>query len=62
MRAHSGAKGMGIATSAEGASARLDQASLALYIGKITWGQYNQQRKEIARIQAEEASKILAAR
>ncbi|WP_157610279.1 hypothetical protein [Variovorax sp. Root434] len=38
MRAHSGTKGMGIATSAEGASARLDQASLALYIGKITWG------------------------
>jgi hypothetical protein len=62
LRTHGGAKGSAIATSDETVSARLDQASLALYTGKSTWGQYNQQRKDIARAQAEEASKILTAR
>jgi hypothetical protein len=62
LRAHGGAKGLAVAIYAEGASARLDQASLALYTGKSTWGQYNQQRKDMARVQAEETSKILAAR
>lgn len=62
LRAHGGAKGLAMATNDEVMSARLDQASLALYTGRSTWGQYNQQRKEIARAQAEQATKILTAR
>lgn len=61
-RTHGGAKGAALASAADKATAQQDQQSLALYTGKTSWGDYNMQRKEIARTQREELAKISAAK
>lgn len=62
LRQYGGEKGALMAMAGDAADLQLDQQSLSLYTGKITWGQYNQARKNIFQMRSEEIAKIQAKR
>ncbi|VTU44012.1 hypothetical protein [Variovorax sp. RA8] len=61
-RSMGGARGAAFAQLLEDNAARLEKASLAVYSGKMTWGELNQARKDAAKQFREEQAKLVAAR
>lgn len=61
-RSLGGARGAAFAQLLDDNSARLEKAALAAYSGKMNWAEYNQARKDAAKIFREEQGKIVAAR
>lgn len=61
-RSMGGARGAAFAQLLDDNSARLEKAALAAYSGKMTWGEYNQARKDAAKLFREEQTKIVATR
>ncbi|OUL98803.1 hypothetical protein [Variovorax sp. JS1663] len=61
-RSLGGARGAAFAQLLEENSARLEKAALAAYSGKMTWGEYNQARKDASKQFRDEQAKLVAAR
>ena len=62
LRQFGGEKGGLTAMASDAAWLQLEEQSLALYTGKITWGQYNQARKAISQARDVEVAKLRSKR
>lgn len=60
-RAAGGPRGNKFADAVDASRAAFEQTALALYTGKVTWGEYNLRRKENSRALSEELRKIRTA-